>query len=76
MTAGLNKATNYYNRQEAWLDWIHLAKQAHMKSRHDLVMQFTPAHNAGWRTIDKQIALLRGALMDAGIAYTNRSDSE
>ena len=28
MPAGLNKATNYYNKIEAWRDWREIAKQA------------------------------------------------
>ena len=66
------RITNYYNRQEAWLDWLHLAKQAHMASRHDLVAKFQPKDNAGWKTIDKKIALLREALTAANIAWSRR----
>jgi hypothetical protein len=70
----LSRITNYYNRQEAWQDWLHLAKQAHMASRHDLVKKYTPKNNSGWRTIDKKIGLLRAALQAANITCTRRGE--
>lgn len=56
MPKGLNIATNYYNRIEAWKDWQRLARQYP-----ELAKQFQPAQDAGWKTIDRQIAKLRAA---------------
>lgn len=68
----LSRITNYYNKQEAWLDWLHLAKQAHMANQTALVRKFQPADNASWRTIDKRLNLLREALTAANIAWSRR----
>lgn len=68
------RINNYYNRNEAWLDWLHLAKQAHMANQTALVKKFHPADNAGWKTIDKRIALLREALQASNIACTRRGE--
>jgi len=57
MSKGLNIATNYYNRIQAWRDWQRLADQCDS----DLVDLYQPPEDAGWRTIDKQIAKLRFA---------------
>lgn len=72
MPMGLAKATNYYNKQEAWMDWLHIAKQAHMASQSALVAKHKPAVNAGWKTIDKRIAALRADLQAAGVTTTKR----
>ena len=69
------RINNYYNKQEAWKDWLHLAKQAHAANQTALVRKFQPADNAGWKTIDKKIALLREALKAANIACTRRGES-
>lgn len=54
MPAGLKKATNYYNRIEAWNDWNRLAKQLQDAGMDALVEKYQPKPDAGWRTIDKQ----------------------
>ena len=72
MPYGLAKATNYYNKQEAWKDWLHLAKQAHMENQTALVRKWQPADNAGWKRIDKSIAGLRAELEAMGIVCTRR----
>lgn len=69
------RINNYYNNQEAWKDWLHLIKQAHMASRGDLVKKHNFRIDAGWRTIDKRIAALRADLQAAGITCTKRGDS-
>ena len=66
------RINNYYNKQEAWKDWLHLAKQAHMANQTALVRKFQPANNAGWKTIDKRLGLLREALTAANIAWSRR----
>lgn len=71
----LSRITNYYNKQEAWLDWLHIAKQAHAANQTALVRKFQPVDNAGWSTIDKKIALLREALKAANIVCTRRGES-
>ena len=59
MTAGLNKATNYYNHLEAWRDWRKLAGLIIKAGREDLVIKHAPLETFGWRKIDKCIAALR-----------------
>lgn len=56
------RINNYYNKQQAWKDWIELSKQAHQLGLHDVVKKLHPKANAGWRTIDKMIAALRGII--------------
>lgn len=58
----LARMTNYWNRVEAWKDWNALAEQARQRGHGDLVDQFQPPANAGWRKIDKAIAKLREAM--------------
>ena len=70
----LSRITNYYNKQEAWLDWLHIAKQAHMANQTALVRKHQPADNAGYRKIDKAIVALRAELQAANIACTRRCD--
>jgi hypothetical protein len=67
MPRGLAKATNFYNKQEAWKDWLRLAKQAHLMNCSDLVRKFQPADNAGWRKIDKATAALREEMKSRGV---------
>ena len=74
MPMGLAKATNYYNKLEAWKDWLHLAKQAHAAGQTLLVRKYQPADNAGWKTIDKRLAALRADLQAAGVATTKRGE--
>lgn len=54
MPRGLIKATNYYNKIEAWKDWNRLADQAVAAGKTELALKHRPPDNAGWRTIDKQ----------------------
>lgn len=61
MPKGLGKATNYYNRLEAWRDWGKIANQVMQAGRVDLVQKFAPPDSAGWRKIDKAISALREA---------------
>ena len=56
------RINNYYNRIAAWEDWRKLAAQAAAAGHTDLVAQYQPAEDAGWRVIDKQIGKLRTAL--------------
>jgi len=65
MPKGLGKATNYYNRLEAWRDWNVYAKKVEQAGRGDLVKKFTPPENAGWRKVDKAIAALREAFQQS-----------
>lgn len=62
MSAGLLKASNYYNRQQAWQDWGRIAGQARRNGYDDLVDKYSPSSDAGWRRIDKAIYQLRNAI--------------
>jgi hypothetical protein len=59
MPAGLAKATNYYNRQEAWKDWLQAAKIAHYFGLSKFVKELQPDAAAGWKKIDGQTHKLR-----------------
>lgn len=65
MPRGLSKATNYYNRLEAWRDWRKLASEVEGAGLIDLVVKYAPPETAGWRKIDKAIADLRDAFQTA-----------
>lgn len=54
MPRGLIKATNFYNKIEAWNDWRLVAQQAVLVGKGELVEKYQPKPDAGWRTIDKQ----------------------
>ena len=56
---GLYKATGYYNTLQAKEDWRALEQQAIAAGLADIAQELRPLDNAGWRTIDKQIARLR-----------------
>lgn len=62
MPRGLIKATNYYNKIEAWNDWRNMAQRAMDADKADLVAKYEPKPDAGWRTIDKCKAKLRAEL--------------
>jgi hypothetical protein len=62
MPKGFAKATNYYNRLEAWNDWRKLAAQATQAGFGELVTRHQPPEGAGWRRVDKHIARLKAAL--------------
>jgi hypothetical protein len=55
---GLWKATNYYNRLEAWRDWEKLLATAGNVPLGE-VLRVAPKPEYGWRRIDKCIAKLR-----------------
>jgi hypothetical protein len=59
MPYGLKKATNYYQRIEAWKDWRALFEEAKKRGLFDQAILLYPPDTAGWRTIDKQIGKLR-----------------
>jgi hypothetical protein len=65
MPKGLAKATNYYNRLEAWRDWNKLATKVSNAGKSDLVEKYRPAEDAGWRKVDKAIAALREAFQQS-----------
>lgn len=65
MPYGLNKATNYYNKLEAWRDWGAIAEQARLLGLGEQVDNLRPADNFGWRKIDACIARLRSVIRDA-----------
>jgi rubrerythrin len=65
MPRGLTKATNYYQKIEAWRDWNAMAKKIAHEGYGDLVLDNTPPDGAGWRTVDKFIARLRSAYQSA-----------
>ena len=65
MPAGLAKATNYYNRLEAWNDWKAMVKIAENRGLSEQASLLAPADDAGWRTIDKQIQKLRKLIKEA-----------
>ena len=67
MPAGLNKATNYYNRVEAWRDWHKLATQVCDAGMPELVRKYAPLETFGWRKVDKCIAKLRAAFEAAKV---------
>jgi hypothetical protein len=62
MSYGLLKASNYYNKLEAWRDWKSLAVVAQRRGLEHLVLELAPMTNWGWRKIDAQTAKLRAAL--------------
>lgn len=55
----LAKITNYYNKKEAWNDWMNLANEVIEAGYPELVEKYKPDKNSGWRKIDKQSALLK-----------------
>jgi len=59
MPRGLAKATNYYNRLEAWRDFRLIYANAVAIGLGDQAIEFYPPDDAGWRTIDKSIAKIR-----------------
>lgn len=63
MPRGLKKATNYYNKIEAWQDWNRVAQQAQDAGKGELVEKYQPKPDAGWRTIDKQRHRLEAELL-------------
>ena len=65
MPYGLTKATNYYQKIEAWRDWNALAKKIAAAGYGDLVLDNEPPAGAGWRKVDKYIASLRAAYQQA-----------
>jgi len=66
MVIGLIKATHYYSKLEAIKDWNKLVERAKAMGREDLVEKFQYKEKAGHRTIDKQAAKLREALLCQG----------
>ena len=48
MPKGLNKATNYYNRLEAWRHWNALAAVYP-----ELAEKYRPPSDSDWRTVDE-----------------------
>ncbi len=76
MPAGLNKATNYYNRLEAWRDWNALAKKIAVAGYGDLVLDNEPPAGAGWRKVDKCIAKLRAEFEAATVPADSHTVSE
>lgn len=59
MPYGLNKATNYYNKLEAWRDWKAVEKQALSLGLQDKAFELAPANFWPWKKIDAQTAKLR-----------------
>jgi len=74
MSTGLLKASNYYNRQQAWRDWGRIAGKARLDGYDDLVDRYSPPADAGWRKIDKCIAGLRAALASRSRSRENDDD--
>lgn len=66
------RINNYFNKEEAWKDWIHISQQARAAGKTMLAKKYRPALSAGWRTIDKKIAKLRAALEADGVTVTRR----
>ena len=62
MPRGLIRATNYYNKIEAWNDWRKMAQRAIDAGKAELAEKYQPKPDAGWRTIDKCIAKVRAEL--------------
>lgn len=56
------RINNYYNKQAAWKDWLELSKRAHQLGLSKEVKTLHPKVNAGWRSIDKATAALRGVI--------------
>lgn len=56
---GLIKATNYYNRIEAWKDWNGLTERVCEAGYFDLIEKYRPDKDVGWRKIDKATEALR-----------------
>ena len=67
MPAGLAKATNYYNKLEAWRDRKALFEHAKSLGLFDQAISLYPKQNAGWRTIDKKIVKLLKVIKDAHV---------
>ena len=59
---GLYKIHGAVQTAEAWKDWKGLKILALIAGWSDLVEQYEPRPDAGWRIIDKQIKKLRGAM--------------
>jgi len=62
---GLYKVTGYWNTVEALKDWARIEEQAISIGLGDEATNLRPATDAGWRTIDKQIAKLRAIIQQA-----------
>lgn len=71
MPYGLIKATNYYNRIEAWRDWRMIYAQSCAIGMQMEADDLKPPLNSGWREIDKRIAKLRKAIKQRTDAINN-----
>lgn len=58
MLHGLKKATNYYNKLEAWKDWQTMLATAQTLGLEEQALALMPQENWSWRRIDKQTAKL------------------
>jgi hypothetical protein len=56
--AGLKKATNYYNKLEAWKAWKNMARQATLIGLSDAVLELAPSPSDSWKKIDAQTVKL------------------
>ncbi len=64
MPYGLTKATNYYNKLEAWKLWRSTQKEALAKGFTDQAIDLAPRTNDSWRRIDKATQALRQYMND------------
>lgn len=69
MPAGLNKATNYYNKLEALRDWRCTVAEAESLGLGEEARRVAPADHFGWRRIDKCTSKLRGIIRDAQLRF-------
>ena len=59
MPYGLNKATNYYNKLEAWRDWKTTFEAARCLGLEQQAIDLAPMANWSWKKIDAQTTKLR-----------------
>lgn len=64
MPYGLKKATNYYNKLEAWRDWQVTAKKALAAGMpEEMINSIAPAEFWPWRKIDQRTSILAKFLL-------------
>ena len=51
----LSRINNWYNLEQARLDWEYIARKLTNAGRADLATKYAPEPGAGWRSIDKSI---------------------
>lgn len=61
---GLKKATNYYNKIEAWVDFRKALNQAASAGLFDKAILLYPSQNASWRMVDKATEKIRQLLIE------------